>query len=76
MHYQDGEYYKPHEAAEIIGVSQDTIRRWCERGVFVGVIRQGITEKKRYLIPAGEVERVKREGNFEAGKNNVAHLAA
>jgi predicted site-specific integrase-resolvase len=76
MHYQDGEYYKPHEAAAIIGVSEDTIRRWCNGGVFAGVLRRGVTAKKRYLIPADEVERVKREGNFEVGKNNIAHLAA
>jgi excisionase family DNA binding protein len=54
--------YTPKQAADELGVSDQTVYRWIERGL-VQVIARGLTSK-RYLIPASEVERVKREGNY------------
>ena len=54
--------YTPTQAAAELGVSDQTVYRWIERGL-VQVIVRGLTSK-RYLIPANEVERVKREGNY------------
>jgi excisionase family DNA binding protein len=66
------EMMTPKQAAAHIGVSDQTIYNWIESGVFKNVVARGITEKKRYLIPASEVERVKREGNYGliVGNNN------
>lgn len=54
--------YTPKQAADELGVSDQTIYRWIERGL-IQVIARGLT-KKRYLIPASEVARVKQEGNY------------
>jgi hypothetical protein len=50
--------YTPKQAAEHIGVSDQSIHRWIARGIFTGVVERGII-KKRCLIPASEVERIK-----------------
>ena len=44
------------------GESDQTVYRWIERGL-VQVIARRLTSK-RYLIPASEVERVKRARNY------------
>jgi excisionase family DNA binding protein len=64
--------YTPKQAAEYIGVSDQSIYRWIARGIFAGVIERGIV-KKRYLIPASEVERVKK---LELGNEMPQAMAA
>ncbi|MDQ0220708.1 helix-turn-helix domain-containing protein [Peribacillus cavernae] len=44
----NSEYYSPQEAAEIAGVSDQTIRRWCKQGVYPGA-EQG--PGKQWKIP-------------------------
>ena len=73
MSGQDSTMYTPKEFAEHIGVSDQTVYRWIERGL-VQVIARGLT-KKRYLIPASEVARVQHEGNYE-GKATPALTSA
>jgi excisionase family DNA binding protein len=66
--------YTPKDAAAYIGVSDQTIYRWIDRDVFTGVIVRGIV-KKRYLIPASEVERVKQL-EHGLGNSNAHYVTA
>ncbi|NOK64108.1 MAG: hypothetical protein GFH27_549413n20 [Chloroflexi bacterium AL-W] len=56
----------PKEAGAIIGVHEDTIRRWCDTGAIkhtkLGV---GIHKRPRYRITRAEAERVKRKYHGE-----------
>jgi excisionase family DNA binding protein len=63
----------PKEAAERIGVSDQTIYNWIAARIFHNVIKRGIF-KKRYLIPISEVERIRQMGN-ESG-NSYTHYAS
>jgi excisionase family DNA binding protein len=67
--------YTPKQAADYIGVSDQSIYRWIARGIFTGVVERGII-KKRYLIPASEVERIKKLGNYDLGNEQPQSLAA
>jgi excisionase family DNA binding protein len=65
----------PKQAAERIGVSDQTIYNWIAAGIFRGVVERGLM-KKRYLIPAAEVERIKALGNYGTiTGNSNAHYA-
>ena len=58
-----------HEAAEILGVSADTIRRWEKKGL-VKAVRDG---KNHRLFDIGELKRVNAKYlNPEAGENKYA----
>lgn len=46
------------EAAEELGVSDQTVLNWLGRGAFPGAIRLG----KTHRIPRVAVDRIKREG--------------
>jgi predicted site-specific integrase-resolvase len=61
-------YLNPPQAAESLGLSSETIYRYIKRGVFSGVIRRGML-KQRYYIPSEEVERIRKEGNFDTDTN-------
>jgi excisionase family DNA binding protein len=67
--------YTPKEAAESLGVSDETIYRWLRSGL-MSAARRGLV-KARYLIPASEVERVRQEGNYgEPEGNKIGHYAS
>jgi hypothetical protein len=69
------EMLTPKQAAERIGVSDQTIYNWIAVDIFRGVIARGII-KPRYLIPASEVERIKTLGNYGTNTGNSnAHYA-
>ena len=71
------EYLTPREAAPLLNRTDDTVRGWCDRGVFQGVIKQGEgwLKKPRYLIPASEVERVAQLMGL-GGKNSGLAVTA
>ena len=70
-------FMTPKEAALRIGVSDQTIYNWIAAGHFQGVLERGLM-KKRYLIPASEVERIRVQENYGEirGKNNDLAVAA
>jgi len=49
----------PREAAERIGVSDQTIYNWIADGTVQRYRMKGM-KRKRYIIPMGEVERLRR----------------
>ena len=68
------EMMTPKQAAVYIGVSDQTIYNWIAAEIFKGVIARGLL-KKRYHIPKPEVERSKREGNYDLIVGNSNGLA-
>lgn len=49
---QEPLYYSVEEAARILGVSEETVRRWCRRGKIPGVKRFG----REFLIPRTSID--------------------
>ena len=59
------EYYSVSEAAQILGISVDTLRRWDRQGR----IRAERDKSNRRVVPASEIERLR-------GEPGSAHLSA
>ena len=59
------EYYTANEAAQTLGISLDTLRRWDR----LGRIRVERDERNRRLVPASEIDRLR-------GDSGTAHLSA
>lgn len=53
-------YYRVTEAAEFLDVHRNTIIYWIDKNK-MKALKLGIADKSPYMIPAEEVERVKRE---------------
>lgn len=49
--------YTAREAAEIVGVTPDTLREWNIRGIGPRGIKQGTTQQARVYYPAAEIDR-------------------
>ena len=60
----------PKQAAESIGVSDQSIYNWLADGTIRRFRTQGVKQKKRYLIPETEVERLRLEYNGLSEGNN------
>jgi molybdopterin-binding protein len=59
------EYYSVGEAAKMLGISIDTVRRWDRQGR----IKVERDESNRRIIPAGEIDRLR-------GEPGSTHLSA
>ena len=68
--------YTPKQAAEELGVSDETIYRWIRTGLMTAKRRGLNNTKPRYFIDAAEVERVRTEGNYGEEKGNNYGLVA
>ena len=60
----------PKQAAESIGVSDQSIYNWLADGTIRRFRTRGVKQKKRYLIPETEVERLRLEYNGLSEGNN------
>lgn len=49
---QEPQYYSVEEAARILGVDEETVRRWCRQGKIPGVKRFG----RDWRIPRSEID--------------------
>ena len=59
------EHYTANEAAQTLGISLDTLRRWDRQGR----LRVDRDARNRRLVPASEIERLR-------GDSGTAHLSA
>lgn len=49
---QEPQYYTVEEVARILGVDEETVRRWCRQGKIPGVKRFG----REYRIPKASID--------------------
>ena len=49
---QEPQYYTVEEVARILGVDDETVRRWCRQGKIPGVKRFG----REYRIPKSSID--------------------
>ncbi len=49
---QEPQYYTVEEAARILGVDEETVRRWCRQNKIPGVRRFG----REYRIPKASID--------------------
>jgi molybdopterin-binding protein len=61
------EFYKVGEAARLLGISQDTLRRWDREGR----IMTERDDSNRRIVPISEVERLRPVPEQEAGLGNT-----
>lgn len=50
------EYFTTVEVAARLGVSANSVRRWCDYRLFEGVVDRGKNEQPRYFIPVESLE--------------------
>ena len=67
--------YTPKQAAEELGVSDETIYRMIRTGTMRAVKRGAFLKKPRYIISGDELERIRREGNYGENQGNKHGLA-
>ena len=65
----------PKQAAATLNVSDQTIYNWSAAGIFQDVTSRGVF-KKRYTIPASEVERVRALGSYGRTEDGAEHSTA
>lgn len=58
-------YYSVEEAAHILGVDQETVRRWCRQGKIPGVKRFG----REFRIPKASIDPQNPETEAEEKKD-------
>lgn len=67
--------YTPKEAATIWEVSDQTVYRWIEGGIIQAENQQVSLFRKRYTIPASEIQRIHELLEQRRRGNTFGHLA-